>query len=890
MKTTQENITIDLAYSSNAIAFKGNNIIHITEFEKIKNEIELRVKKASVETTALDTITIFGSRGSGKTSFLKSLQEYYHGNNEIEVLKIIDPTMIEDKGHVFLTIISQIKVKVDKKFQNIECSKREGVFVDKEEWRKKLLKLSAGLPSIENISTSMDGWQDPEYIMDKGFKGVESAMDLASNFQELVKIALRILGKNMFILILDDVDIDFPKGWPVLETVRKYLTTPYITTIVSGDLRLFSKAIRKKQWSNFGKALLINEGEKLKRLPEYNGAVTEMEGQYLQKVLKPQYRIKLNTLVEKYRLNEKFKVEVKLKSAETVDLNEYYSTIISRFGINNAYQKDCYITFLLGLPLRTQIQFLLKSEEIENPMGIIEVFLSELYEKDIDVDLATAIPKFTTSVILDTLVKNKVLDDGYQLQPISTDLTMNSTYMAFTMLYSILITKNKFLIFDYFVKIGYIRNLLSILGYNSDERLSRYLVNGRVRHSLCIEDLISHSSITKDRNTRDTMCYTTAFMGAYFNPNATTFTYSSYIGAVALRGLAGKARTGDEDAARRLDGAFKNKDMTSQQIAYIPASMSQGDKQTTVLTYSIYVLLGAISEIIKVYQTAPDEVDKSIQQMSQIRAYPMPNGVFNDEKEKEELEYISDDSVVTVADSDDSSSLSTMIIEWLDTKDLNLKVSPHVLGKISTRIYYTIKSIETSVKSEEIGEAMRRRIIAVMNSILIEDVKENVKDNLDVSNNNPISADDLFISNLKKVNAKDNIGDSLNFSRWMLSCPLLLLYLDYSNSNFKDELTKYITNKITCEQLFEKSIYETLQNVEVRNRSERAITKIEFNHYRKGIDKTILAISNNMDYESFESMENSELISRLKQYFNGTITIKGINKVRKHIVDNNKQW
>lgn len=546
METEEEKIVIDLANSSNAIAFKGNSIIHTFEFEKINNEIKRRLKKANNDTSALDTITILGSRGSGKTSFLKSLKEHYKDNDAIEVINIIDPTMIENKGHVFLTIISQIKIKVDNKIKKLDCTKRDSSFCVKEEWKKKLLKLSAGLPSIEGVNTSMDGWQDPEYVMDKGLKGVESAMELANHFHELVKTSLNILEKKMFILILDDVDIDFPKGWPVLETVRKYMTTPYITTIVSGDLRLFSKAIRKQQWSNFGKALLINEGEKLKRISEYNSAVTEMEGQYLQKVLKPQYRIKLNTLLEKYRIDKDFKVEVKFEGSSTGNtycLKEYYSKILSKFGINNSYQKDCYITFLLGLPLRTQIQFLIKSYDKQNPIGIIEVFLSELYEKEINIDLAVSIPKFTTSVILDTLVKNKVLDDGYQLQPISTDLTLNSSYMAFTMLYSLLISDNKFLVFDYFVKIGYIRNLLSLLGYNSDERMPRYIVNGRVRYSLCIEDLIKHSSITHDRNTRDTMCYTTAFMSAYFNPNATTFTYSAYVGVVSLYGLAAKANS-----------------------------------------------------------------------------------------------------------------------------------------------------------------------------------------------------------------------------------------------------------------------------------------------------------------------------------------------------------
>lgn len=894
---TEEKIIINLADSSNAIAFKSNEIIHNSEFEKIKKEIASRIDRAKAEekakdkTNALDTITVLGSRGSGKTSFLKSLAEFYSKDSDIEVIKIIDPTMIEDKGHVFLTIISQIKIKVDKKLQDIECSNRESSFCKKQEWQNKILKLSAGLPSIDGVSASMDGWQDPEYIMNKGLHEVKSAMDLADNFHKLVKTALDTLGKKMFILMLDDVDIDFLRGWPVLETVRKYLTTPYITTIVSGDLRLFSKAVRKKQWSNFGKSLLKNEGEQLKRMGEFNSIVTEMESQYLQKVLKPQYRIKLNTLLEKYRLDKHFGVEVKVEDKPHC-LKAYYAEVLSRFGINNTYQKDCYLTFLLGLPLRTQVQFLIKSNDKENPMGEIEVFLSELYEMEVDIDFASSFPRLTTSVILDVLVKNKVLDEGYQLQPISIDSTLNSVYMAFTMLYSSLVSKNKFLVFDYFVKIGYVRNLLSLLGYGNDERLPRYLVNGRFRHPICVEDLIKHSSMTLDHNRRDIMCYTTAFMSAYFNPNATTFTYSTYAGAVALYGLAEKANISLEEAAERLDGAFKEKDITSQQIAYLPASMSQGNKQTTVLTYSIYVLLGAISEIIKMYYIDKSEVEKLIQQMAQIRAYPMPNGVYIDENEKEELEFSASESAIAAEGSGESGELTSMLIKWLERMDGDLIISPHVLGKISTRMYYAIGSVEASVKSKNIGEAMHRRIVAMMNAILIEDIKENIKENLNISNNNPLASDKLFVLNLEKTNTEVVADERLKFSRWMLSCPLFLLYLDYSNLQFKEQLTRYIkgTSEDSYDQLFEKSIYETLLEVKVKDKPERAIVRVEFDHYKKGIDQTIAVISKNMTYDSFNSTDDKELTVKLRPYFIGTMTEKGINKVKKYIIDNSKQW
>lgn len=900
-------IIINIYNSSSSIAFKENEIIHRNEFYKIKNEIQRRVDKlrnSNASVNAFETITIYGSRGSGKTSFLKSVASHCSDKEDVEVVNIIDPTMIEEKGHVFLTIISQIKIKVDKVFQNSNCSPRKGYNCEKEKWQKCLRKLSAGLPSIEGVNATLDGWQDPEYVMNKGLAGVESAMSLAKNFHALVETALEILKKKMFILFLDDVDIDFVKGWPVLETVRKYLTTPQITTIVSGDLRLFSKAIRKQQWSNFGKALLINEADKQNRTSEYNDLVVEMEGQYLQKVLNPSHRIRLTTLIDKYKIDRNLDVKIKLTDQDNpVCLKKYYNNVLSGFGIHNRYQTECYLSFLLGLPLRTQIQFIIKTSNKENPMGVMEVFLSELYEKGVDIDLASSTPKFTTSIILETLIKHRVLDEGYQLQPISIDQILNGTYMAFTMLYSRLIPDNKFLIFDYLVKIGYVRNLLSMLGYKDNDRI-RYFLNGRVSYSLSIDDLIKHSAITQDRNTRDAMCYLTAYMSAYFNPNGTSINYSSYAGVVVLKGLAEKAKVAGDEASKRLDGAFKDKKLIERQIAYIPASMSQGDKQATTFTYSIYVLLGAISEMIKVYSIDENGLENSIQQMSQIRAYPMPNGVVDEDRLKEEPEFDTDDNSITAEDTAEKSDLPQMIKMWLDNADLKLIISPHILGKISTRMYYNIKSIESSVKSSTAGDAMHRRIIATMNAILIEDIRDNISENLNISNDNPVSSDDLFIFNLNKINhcpdKESQHKERLSFSRWMLSCPLFLLYLNYSDTELKDEIAKFTNcneiyddtdHSIIYGDIFSRSIYGILNQVELRTKEDKVITKIGFSTAKKKIKQTIEVISNKYSsYENFNSTSFLDLKPIIQPYFSNEISESKMKQFKNKVIEQDLEW
>lgn len=123
-------------------------------------------------------------------------------------------------------------------------------------------------------------WNEDAYAMNKGLNSVKAAFNLEENFHKLIDLALRILDKKAFVLMFDDIDVDFQKGWDLLETVRKFLTTPQIIIILSGNLKLFSKNVRKQQWRNLGKELLKNEVDvkDVSAVKEYTQLVNELEG------------------------------------------------------------------------------------------------------------------------------------------------------------------------------------------------------------------------------------------------------------------------------------------------------------------------------------------------------------------------------------------------------------------------------------------------------------------------------------------------------------------------------------------------------------------------------------------------------------------------------------
>ncbi|NMA74704.1 MAG: hypothetical protein GX963_11195 [Bacteroidales bacterium] len=888
------NIEIKLQESTNAKAFNEDELIHKQEFDKAREWITQRIDKASQKkkndenlpeeekerkkVRLHDTITILGSRGSGKSSFIYSLLEYYKKEKNVVIINI-DPTLIEEKGHIFLTILSQISKEVCKVLSKSDCNPESEAYHKNKVWRQKLKNLAAGLPSLDVIGPSYEKWQDPEFVMDKGLRSVNAAVSLETDFNELLEKGLHILGKKAYIIALDDIDIDFLKGWPVLETIRKYLTSPYIITLLSGDLKLFSKAIRKQQWKNFGKALLKNEGEQLKKMSDYNDLVTEMERQYLQKVMQPQRRIHLTTLQEKTQkiINEKGKegINIFVKSDDSaIRIDKYYDTILANFGINNTYQKEAYRSFLLGLPIRTQIQFLLELEENSfEEADVTDAFLSDLYEKRVDIETAKASIKYFNAIILKLLIQEEALEEAYQLQPTTTNVSLNSSLMALSFLFSQRSKSNPYLIFDYFIRIGYIKNLASVLSYQK-------VADSTLKPS--IEGLCKHSSISFDRVYRDILGSMTAYIRAFLNIEKDN--NASWGGTIPIYAPSESAK-GKGDLSSRIDMVFKDEPLYKRQIAFIPVSISQpNDKQASLTTYSVYVLLAAIGEVIKQDKEGAD-LDKTLGELSQIRSYGMPN--FKYHSISGELE----EEIVGTEPKDKTDSTSPGLMEsmtaWIKKYPEDYVVSPHMLGKISTRLFYALRNLEDTEETDNLGDAMHNRIIILYNTILVEEAREFIETVL--SNDNPRENIRIFKGNIDKIKSED--FKSLKLFVWIFSCPLLISFLDGDNEDVKEIKKKLIAE---IPNTWTESIYSSLKKVKKLILPSKLAS---FYYSKKNIQQTINHLKNNNNYISYaEFMANNDddnLIRKLKKLFSKNVSQKALKEVRKYILDSNnniQQW
>lgn len=93
-------IFIDIEKNYSACSFDKNSI-HVLELERVKSIIDDLKNLPDTEERLHNTITISGTRGSGKTSFLLTLLKDEDVKKDCEVLEIIDPTLVEEKGHIF---------------------------------------------------------------------------------------------------------------------------------------------------------------------------------------------------------------------------------------------------------------------------------------------------------------------------------------------------------------------------------------------------------------------------------------------------------------------------------------------------------------------------------------------------------------------------------------------------------------------------------------------------------------------------------------------------------------------------------------------------------------------------------------------------------------------
>ncbi len=206
------------------------------------------------EHRAHNAILLDGGRGTGKSTILVNLSTYAStvptertlpDKSEAKladfllILKPVDPTLLENEDDLFLNII------VAALLRNKEVKDATQDYEKSKTFYTRLQALGNALEGTQK--------QKSEFGMDKlrAFIGNHSVSD---EVHKLFYEALKITGKKLIVLPIDDVDTSLQHAFNNLEVVRRYLASPYVIPIISGDLDLFHEVI----WRNFFEGIAAN--------------------------------------------------------------------------------------------------------------------------------------------------------------------------------------------------------------------------------------------------------------------------------------------------------------------------------------------------------------------------------------------------------------------------------------------------------------------------------------------------------------------------------------------------------------------------------------------------------------------------------------------------------
>lgn len=840
---------------------KDENIIQQDVLRKIKDEIIERIETTKANSNkesdniintpiTYNSILISGSRGAGKTSFLFSLRNKLKKNADIEILDFLDPTLIEEKAHIFFTIISLIKSKVEEKFNEIG-NDNDFLIYTKKSWYENLNKLAKGLPLIDGAcSKTPDFWDDATHILNKALDDVNSSFELRKNFEGFLKLSLEILNKKVFLLFIDDVDTKFDKSWSLLETIRKYLATKYIITILTGDFDLFSMSIRKHQWENFGKDFIGNETRNdNEKFEFFKSKITDIDAQYIEKILPVQHRYALRTFKELLE-NKTNEIKIKFDDSKEQEYRKFYKSVFNKFGLYNSFEQEPFESVVQDFPVRTQMSLLrifannVQSGKEDDFFNIkkfdvtqfVNLFVSYFAKEGMYPSSLTN-PEFINIEILKFLIKNDALENLYQLQLIDSDKQKNIILFVLNFVLCYYMNQNKALVFENMYRIGYLRNVLSIISLKGKDEKSKFI------------DAVGLFQ-TKTAKVSCSQLQAELFKKGISNNYGSILIENNKI----FEEINNSSLTSEKKALLLLPTCF----LTTR----------KGKK----LVFSFYNLIGCINDIL-VQNVSSDSIERILKPMCQIRSYIIDdfekeedisaktkkslNNEPEDEKSSGKMKQNLDKDFEKVNQETDShneteldlqndstdentydfeleklfnsngdwQSLGSEISNWKNyINNIQESIAVHVLNKVSTRIFYSFKEIQKNYKEinslEELCELMNLFVCELFHAAIIEEYNEakaelKNKDKISIDFNNLQNDTELFKSNLEELNKIiSNSKRYFPLTRVLLSCPILLMFIDIKNiktelSDFYKKIEK-VSAKTSKINYYDNNIYSQI--------------------------------------------------------------------------------
>ena len=777
-------IVLDFMVSdySDAAACTESSLIHQSQMEQMMRLFDKLYKKArkakdSMEddfTVKHDTVSIFASRGAGKTTFLLSAQERIRKIYDRAVcLRTIDPSAIECKQHPFVNVLASIHEKVEEflkknnlkqyDFKNCDYEIQKGF----NDCYKKLLK---GLPVIEGVGKEniYDDWDDDEFISIKGMEKAELSNNLNVLFHKYVRKALQLMDKDCFVVAFDDIDTNFQKGYQLLEVIRKYLTTPQVITILTGDLDLYGKLVRKATWQCFDKSFLKKETEYADRAKrEFSGMINQLENQYLVKILKPENRVHLKTIYENINDERSRTFNIRFSNNTEMSIDKCYEYFLDKIGFSalNPKISNSLKQYLEGLSTRIQIRLFTlidksltgdKDYESHIASEVMDIFWNDITQKTSNGKALLHKDRFYVVEMLNFLLNAKALRTGYNFMPSTDDQVLNKALLAIGTQFNQQVKGSPYMIFDFWLRICYLQVTIEQLGEKRGELVKNNQDN--------IDGFLNFTRLNTNTDLTKSICLSHAYCNHEFDKNP-FIAYKSLSGTAILNNFIPEYKTNEDYL-----------------LSMLPLTGSMDENMYETSFVSIYKLLAILRDILFHIEGNEEDIDTLHLQLNKFVQYkfyiePIENNYPRSQANQRKNE---DYEINTDKNASRIEKLASDTLKWhyeLGNSETKFSTcTPQFLSRIFTRFYFTVIGIDKDNGYKTAGEKLHAYILALLNAVMVEEAIDTNIPDLNMSTIGNI--DNIFIDNIERFHHFSIYKIEGTLFYWLAKCPLLELFLN----------------------------------------------------------------------------------------------------------------
>ncbi|WP_122242468.1 hypothetical protein [Pseudomonas syringae] len=852
-------VIIDLDQSDRNKPVASTELIQRHRYEELRGQVDAHLH--SLESPLFRemypagsgwALFVDGTRGAGKSTFLSSVAGGLIADSTIKsrlsFVAIIDPSRVEHSEIILLVILQHLKKKVREVIGRERTLEHERLH---EEWRVAFKRVAGGLTLLAREHHPLNDL-DADLFLDWGLERAGDSANLRTNLHQLFATACNLLGVQAIMIAFDDADTDATHAINLLECIRKYLDTPQIMVLVTGDMELYSLLVRQ----HFAKSLAYKANGSIDadrsflerdRALQYSRMLGHLEEQYLLKLFPVRRRLQLlpmwNLLQRATEGGNRYLITCKAWGESPREARALVDELVARgLRVKALPDIDLYREFLLKQPLRSVLQVLSHcaphltgsaeaagaswSRELTEALtrGLQALALTSLYKFSIDTDAISVreLPALSEAVFKLSLLDGDV-DTAAYLRPTSAQQDIKNCFVALAAEVPNFSTGKPGMLIRYlFTGPGSVTlyDLVRKRKTNDTEESAEALARQFQRFV----------GIGRKENALDWARHATAIIAAPYGVNP-----KSGVVRVGVIGLSRKKPPSASQDQQTAKAAIRTVLESGSENCFPILALGLVDVSGTgIRTYaSILNIVGLIERLLELEEPKLDDIKAALGRASPTLSISSP--VWEPGGNAEDVPDSGSDENSLSSDTPQDEQLKTLaesIETWLgDVKLLSPKVSPSgvLVGKIWTRLFFSLEKAADELRGQA-GVAVMMEIFAlcVINAFMVEEADHHMPDSTQLERRgaadrtNPVESASTFVKKLMRVSPS---RDHLPLTAIIATCPLLLGLLNAKES-YSASLIKLFPEERQIQGYIEPllcsaNLWESFNRISVTGRSRQ---------------------------------------------------------------------